>query len=366
MKVRYTMKKIEEERCARIRAVLVRENIDGILISNESNMRYLSGFSGGTGYLFITKNEAVLFTDSRYTIQAKEESELFLVEELKTTYVEHIKEWVEKCNVAILGFEGDRVCVSEYLKWKKEFPVKELIDIGGKIIHLRAVKTEEELEKLEKAEQIGDQAFSKILEIIKPGMTELEVAANLEYWMKKYGAEGLSFDTIAASGINSAKPHAVPGRKVIQSGEFLTMDFGCVYDGYCSDMTRTVVVGRATPKQKEVYQVVLEAQLAALDYLTAGKKGCEVDQVARDIITRAGYGENFGHGLGHGVGLYIHEEPRLSKKDETILQENMIVTVEPGIYIESFGGVRIEDMVVVKKNGYKNLASSTKELIEIQ
>lgn len=359
------MKELELSRCKRIREILEKEKIDGVLISNSSNMRYLSGFSGGTGYLLITDRETVIFTDSRYTIQAKEESDTFTVVELQDTYVSLIAEWIEKEQIEILGFEGRDVQVSDYLEWKEKFPAGELRDIGNKIDLLRSIKTPEELEKLAEAERIGDKAFSKILEIIKPGMTELEVSAYLEFWMKQYGAEGLSFDTIAASGLNSAKPHAVPGRKVIEKGDFLTMDFGCMYEGYCSDMTRTVVVGKANAKQKEIYQIVLDAQLAALDFIQAGKKGWEVDKVARDIITKAGYGDNFGHGLGHSVGLFIHEEPRLSKKEETILEENMVVTVEPGIYVENFGGVRIEDMVVITKDGCKNLTHSSKKLFEI-
>lgn len=359
------MKQLEQARCQRIREILTKENLDGVLISNAFNMRYLSGFSGDAGYVLITGRESVIFTDSRYTIQAKEESDTFTVVELQNSYTELILEWIEKEQINRLGFEGGDVQVSTYLQWKEKFPLEELKDIGERIALLRSIKTEEELKKLEEAERIGDKAFSKILEIIKPGMTELEIAAYLEFFMKQYGAEGLSFDTIAASGLNSAKPHAVPGRKVIEKGDFLTMDFGCVYEGYCSDMTRTIVIGRASEKQREVYECVLRAQLAALDFLQAGKTGCEVDKVARDIITKAGYGDNFGHGLGHSVGLYIHEEPRLSKKEETILAENMVVTVEPGIYIENFGGVRIEDMVVVTNEGCKNLTHSTKELIEI-
>lgn len=359
------MRVIEEVRVQKIREILTEKKLDGVLISNPYNMRYISGFSGATGYLLITQRESVLFTDSRYTIQAKEESDTFAVVELKNSYTELIKEWIEKEQIKILGFEGEDVQVSTYLQWKEAFPVEELKDTGTTIALLRSIKTEEELEKLEEAERIGDKAFSKILEIIRPGMTELEVAAHLEFWMKQYGAEGLSFDTIAASGLNSAKPHAVPGRKVMEKGDFVTMDFGCIYEGYCSDMTRTIVLGKASRKQREIYECVLHAQLEALKFIRAGKTGQEVDKVARDIITNAGYGENFGHGLGHSVGLYIHEEPRLSKKDETVLAENMVVTVEPGIYVENFGGVRIEDMVVVTKEGCRNFAHSAKELIEI-
>ena len=227
------------------------------------------------------------------------------------------------------------------------------------------IKTEQELEYLAMAESIGDKAFMKMLDIIKPGMTELEVAAELEYLLKKEGGEGLAFSTIIASGVNSSMPHAIPGDKKLEVGDFITMDFGCKYKGYCADMTRTVVLGKANEKQKEIYNIVLKAQLAALDAIKAGIPGKAVDKVARDIIEEAGYGAYFGHGLGHSVGLFIHEGPRLSMKEETILQPNMTETVEPGIYLPGFGGVRIEDMVVITENGYKNLAQSPKELIEI-
>ena len=200
---------------------------------------------------------------------------------------------------------------------------------------------------------------------IKPGVTELTIAAKLDYYMRELGAEGNSFDTIVASGLHSAMPHAVPTAKKLEKGDFITMDFGCRYDGYCSDMTRTVVLGEASSKQKEIYGIVLKAQMAALEQICAGKTGSEVDQVARGLIAEAGYGEYFGHGLGHSVGLFIHEEPRLSPKCHSALQKNMTMTVEPGIYIPEFGGVRIEDLVVITEKGCRNLAHSPKELIEL-
>jgi len=248
---------------------------------------------------------------------------------------------------------------------KENLCVDTWVPLKGDVDALRQIKSEEELEYLEKAEAIGDLAFEKILTILKPGMTELEVAAELEYQMKKAGAENFSFSTIVASGLNSSMPHAIPGEKKLEEGDFVTMDFGCTYKGYCSDMTRTVVLGKASEKQKEIYNTVLKAQLAALDAIKAGVTGKSVDKVARDIITEAGYGECFGHGLGHSVGLFIHEEPRLSPAGETVLEENMIETVEPGIYVPGFGGVRIEDMVAVTKDGCKNFTHSPKELIEI-
>ena len=211
----------------------------------------------------------------------------------------------------------------------------------------------------------GDEAFSYILNELKPGVTELQIAAKLEYFMRSHGAEGTSFDTIVASGYHSAMPHAVPTEKPLENGDFVTMDFGCRYQGYCSDMTRTVVIGKADPRQKEIYQIVLEAQQAALEGLRPGMTGTEGDRLARDVIEKAGYGEYFGHGLGHSVGLEIHEKPALSTRDETVLLPGMIETVEPGIYIPGFGGVRIEDMVVLTETGIRNLTTSPKELIEL-
>ena len=266
------------------------------------------------------------------------------------------------------GKEGIAAALREYFPEKKEAAGEGFISwkpLGDLIERERRIKTPEELKLLRKAEAIGDKAFSDILNILKPGMTELEVAAELEYSMKKNGATGLSFDTIAASGINSSMPHAIPGTKKLENGDFLTMDFGCLYEGYCSDMTRTVVIGKASDEQKKIYNIVLKAQTEAVSGIRAGLKCIDVDRIARSIIEEAGYGRYFGHGLGHSVGLYIHESPALNTRDETVLVEGMIETIEPGIYIPGFGGVRIEDMGAVTKDGYDNFASSPKELIEI-
>ena len=255
---------------------------------------------------------------------------------------------------------------SEFAALQRALPeVKQWIPLAGRVDRLRRIKTPEEIGYMRRAEEIGDEAFEALLPLLKPGMTELEAAAELEYQMKKRGAEGFSFDTIMASGIHSSMPHAIPSGKKLEAGDFITMDFGCTYQGYCSDMTRTVVMGKADEKQKEMYGIVLRAQRAALELIRAGLPGSRVDREAREIIEKAGYGDCFGHGLGHSVGLYIHEEPRLSPSDDTILEPGMIETVEPGIYVPGFGGVRIEDMVAVTEDGCENLTRSPKELLEL-
>ena len=230
---------------------------------------------------------------------------------------------------------------------------------------LRAAKSPAEQEKMRAAQRITDAVFAEMLDFIEPGMTEKRVAAELTYRQLLHGADGNSFDPIVVSGAKSSMPHGVPGENVIRKGDFLTMDFGCVYNGYCSDMTRTVVLGAASEKQQEIYNTVLRAQEAALAALRPGLSGMEIDAVARDIIKEAGYGDCFGHGLGHSVGLEIHESPNCNMRDQRILKPGMLMTVEPGIYVKDFGGVRIEDMVVITEDGYENLAHSEKKLIEL-
>ena len=343
-------------------------DVDAILVSDSYNMRYISNFTGGEGYLVITRDKNYIIVDSRYTVQAKEETKNYEVIEVSSirNYFKVFQTIVDENNIKRFGFENKNISYDFYNSLRENVKVLEWVHIDFTLDDLRMVKRENELVHLRRAEQIGDIAFGHILGFIRPGVTELQVAAELEYRMKLEGAEDLSFNTIVASGLNSAKPHAVPQDKTIEEGDFVTMDFGCKYKGYCSDMTRTIVIGKASEKQKEIYNVVLEAQMMALDSIRAGMSCEKVDMIARDIIANAGYGNYFGHSLGHGVGLYIHENPRLSKGVQRILEENMVVTIEPGIYIEGFGGVRIEDMVVVKNGKCENLTHSSKKLIEIR
>lgn len=340
---------------------------DAVLVSSAYNMRYLSGFRGGEGYLFLRPERGIVLVDSRYTTQAKEESPDFEVVEVggDKDFGDVIADFIRETGTERLMFEDRHLTYSDFLEVKTKCPAIEWVAAGETLDRLRVVKTKEELAMIAKAEAIGDLAFTRILDDLRPGMTELEVAAKLEYYMREAGTAKNSFDPIVAAGIHSSMPHAIPSEKKIEKGDFVTMDFGCIYEGYCSDMTRTVVVGKANDKQKEIYHTVLRAQTAAIDAIKPGVTGSQVDAVARNIIAEAGYGAYFGHGLGHSVGLLIHEEPRLSPKCHEVLRENVIETVEPGIYIPGFGGVRIEDLVCVTADGCENYAHSPKELIEL-
>jgi Xaa-Pro aminopeptidase len=350
----------------KVQTLLKELSIDAVLISNGNNMRYISGFAGATGYLYISTKRYAVVTDFRYTIQAEQEAEGYEIITIGNGgYEEALNDLLNTDQVSRLGFEAEDMLYGNYHRLKEGLKVSELVPIGHDITNMRRIKTTKELEFIQHAEKIGDEVFTEILGFIKTGMTELEVAARIEYLLKIHGASSSSFPAIVASGINSSMPHAVPTQKKIENGDFLTMDFGCVYEGYCSDMTRTIIVGKANEKQKQVYNTVLDAQLAALDFIKAGYQGKEIDKVARDIIYNAGYEGCFGHGLGHSVGLFIHESPRLSPLEEDIILAGMTETVEPGIYIKGFGGVRIEDLVSVTDEGCVNFTHSEKRLIEL-
>lgn len=350
----------------RVQNLLQELSLGAVLISNGNNMRYISGFAGATGYLYLSEQRHAVVTDFRYTIQAEQEADGYEIITIGNGgYEEALNDLLSSDKISRLGFEAEDMLFADYHRLKDKLKVEELVAIGHEITNIRRIKSTKELEYIRQAEGIGDKVFTEILSFIKPGMTELEVAARIEYLLKLYGASGVSFPAIVASGINSSMPHAVPTQKKIEVGDFLTMDFGCVYEGYCSDMTRTIMIGKANDKQKEVYQTVLNAQLAALEFIKAGYQGKEIDKVARDLIYQAGYEGCFGHGLGHSVGLHIHENPRLSPLEEDVILAGMTETVEPGIYIKGFGGVRIEDLVAVTEDGCENFTHSSKELIEL-
>lgn len=343
---------------------------EALLITHPANMRYVAGFTG-EGYVYVSPQERLLVTDSRYTIAAALECPEFRVVEWgKKEYYQELAEVLAREKIHTLGFEESHMTVSGFQKLQQYLKYAGLAEIhmetaGDWVKSFRRIKGKEEIQCITRAEEIGDRAFLRILPELKAGLTEKQVAARLEFYMKEEGAEGLSFDTIAASGIHSAMPHAVPTDKKLEEGDFLTMDFGCIWKGYCSDMTRTVVVGRASEKQRQVYDTVLSAQRAALEGIRPGMMGKEVDMLAREVISSAGYGECFGHSLGHSVGLEIHEKPLFSPKEDTAIFPGMVITVEPGIYIEGFGGVRIEDVVVITEDGCEDITHAPKELMEL-
>ncbi|AAK80054.1 Xaa-Pro aminopeptidase [Clostridium acetobutylicum] len=351
------------ERIKNLRKAMVNKGIDGVLLISDPNRNYMSGFTGDESFSIITLDKAIFITDSRFTEQAKQQvNENYEVVQYSGPFSSFLGNMVEKLNISKLGFEEDIISVSIYDSYKKSVKA-ELVPLGGMVEELRMIKDENEVDTIKKAAAIADKAFSHMLKFIKKGMTEREVGLELEFTMKKLGAKDLSFPSIIASGERSCLPHGQATDKILKEGEFLTMDFGCVFNDYCSDMTRTIVIGKPNDKMKEIYDVVLKANKEALKVIKSGVTGREVDKVARDIIASHGYGENFGHGLGHGVGRQIHEGPRVSPASETVLKSGMIVTDEPGIYIPGFGGVRIEDLIVVKDDGCVCLSESPKELI---
>lgn len=341
-------------------------NLDALYISNPINVRYLSGFSGSTGYVVITNDKKYFITDFRYQEQAKNEvaKNGFEIIISKGKYSDTIKELFENIKLSKIGIEDKFMTLAGFNKLKEDNPKFEFIEIGDKVNNLRLIKTDKEVENISVANRIAEKAFNYILDKIKVGKTENEIAAELEYFMKLNGASGKSFDTVVASGYRSAMPHGVASDKKIQNNEFVKMDYGCIFNGYVSDITRTVFIGdKITDKHKEIYYVVKEAQKLAIENVRAEITGRELDKIARDYIYNKGYEGKFGHGLGHGIGLEIHENPTVSPRGETVLQEGMTITIEPGIYIEGFGGVRIEDDVVVKKEGCEVITDLTKELI---
>lgn len=347
-----------------LRAVLKSED-EAILISSPENRRYFTGFPSSDGYLIVTKSDAVFFTDSRYIEAAAKEIKVCRTALLGRVSVE-IKNFITENNLSAIYIERENMTVAEAELLKKIFSpckVRPSKILEKKIRELRAVKTEPEIQNIKKAQSIAEDAFNHILKFIKPGVTEKEIALELDYYMLSHGAEAISFETIAVTGKKTSMPHGVPDETVIKKSDFVTMDFGAVYKGYHSDMTRTVAVGEISEKQKNIYNIVLMAQEAALKALKKGLPCSQADAAARDIITNAGYGDYFGHGTGHGVGIEIHEYPNLSPRSEEKLKVGNIVTVEPGIYLPGEFGVRIEDMALITPNGYENLTSVCKELI---
>lgn len=351
----------------KLKALLGGKNPDAIIVSSEVNQRYISHFPFQDGYLLITRNNSYLVTDFRYTEAAKAQSDKGLEVVAPDSRLKFIAGKLKENDCKSVGYEEETLSCAGLGQMKKVIPDVEFVSGASKLIDgLREFKDDEELKYTAEAQKITDAAFDHIVKFIKPDMTEIEVALELEFFMRKNGAEAAAFETIAVSGSASSMPHGVPRKVKLEKG-FLTMDYGARVNGYCADMTRTVVIGRADAEIKKVYNTVLNAQLAALEVIREGADCRAVDRVARDIIYGAGYVGCFGHGLGHGVGMYIHEAPRLSPgaPEGAKLIRGQIVTVEPGIYLEGKYGCRIEDMVCVTPDGCMDFTHSPKEMIEL-
>ncbi len=346
----------------RIMALLSSQKAETIYITSPENLQYFSGFTGGEGALILRRDGFVLFTDARYLTQAAEEAPQFMIVDTAETSVAR---YLAEKDICHLAYEDEFITAGQFDRLKKLLPHMEWFPASGAILRQRSIKDEREKALTKKAAELADEAFAHVLPMLRPDVTEKEIAMELEWYMRKNGASAPSFPIICASGLRSAMPHGEASEKKLEKGDFVTLDFGCFYEGYASDMTRTVVLGKADEKQREIYETVLAAQEAALAAVCAGKTGKEIDALARNIISERGFGEYFGHSLGHGTGLNIHELPLLSSRWEEKLAPDMLVTVEPGIYIENFGGVRIEDLVLVTESGCENLTKSEKKLLEL-
>jgi Xaa-Pro aminopeptidase len=358
------------KRLHKLRPVIAERGLDALLVSQPENYRYLAGFTGSSGWLVISHSAAVLATDSRYTEQAKQETQGFEIIKIKGELDSWLPELASNLGWHKLGFEADHVCYANYHKLSEIIKVRqanlELIPTTGLVEHLRSIKEPAELELIMKAVELTDAAFEQMKSTIRAGVTEKEVAWEIEKFLRQNGSEGVPFEIIVASGPNSALPHAKPTERVIHSGEPVLIDMGARIGGYCSDFSRTLCLGKklkaVSCQLSAIYNIVLEAQLTAIDKIESGIAACEADKLARDVIKQAGYGDNFGHGLGHGVGIAIHEPPTLSSTSTDLFVDGMIFTIEPGIYIAGYGGIRIEDMVTLEKGKAKVLTKAEKHL----
>lgn len=337
----------------------------------QTNIAYLCGYTGSNGVLLVTRQDAYLITDGRYITQASKQvkgARVFIYSSGNSAVDAFVREMKSNREIRFrgrIGIEAQNTTPEFVTAMKTVFPKSELIETTGVVEQIAMVKDGNEIESIKNAVRITDKAFAEVLLHVKPGVSERELSTEITYNHMKHGADKDAFESIVASGPRSAMPHGIASDRKIQSGDFITFDIGCFYRGYASDMTRTVVLGKADQKQREIYKVVQEAQQAAIDVLKPGIRCSDVDKIARKIIGDAGYGDKFIHGLGHGLGHLVHERPVLNMRSTDILKPGHVLTVEPGIYLEDFGGVRIEDDVVITENGHEVLNKSPKELLEL-
>ena len=343
---------------------LLGQDVDGLLLTSRYSRYYAAEFDIAEGVAIVTARGCRYFTDTRYIESAENGVQGFevLVVDRENSFKKRINDAISDFGVKVLGFEEEYLTVAELRNYEMNLDAK-LVAKNAEIHGFRAKKEPWELDLMRKAQYITDKAFSEVLGRVKVGMTEKELQAELIYCLLKNGADGMSFDPIVVSGPNTSMPHGVAGDRKIQEGDFITLDFGAMYKGYCSDMTRTFAVGYATEEMTKVYETVLQAQLAGIAASKAGVTGKDVDGVARKVIEDAGYGEYFGHGYGHSLGMEVHELPSLSPRGEQPMEENMIASAEPGIYLPGKFGIRIEDVVIFKENGCENITHSPKNLI---
>lgn len=349
-------------RVQKLRQTLGQQGLDAILVTRPENQRYLSGFTGGEGALLITQRDTLLLTDFRYYEQVAEEAPDFQLVKVERKVPQVLKQLLKKHEVQNLAFEGTHVPFAQYQEWKKATRGVKWVPTQDAVESLRMLKDKDELATMRKAIAIADAACDYVRGFVKPGMTEKQVAWELESYMRTHGAESLAFPLIVGSGPNGAKPHAVLQDRPIQKGEPIVMDLGAQLNGYNSDLTRTICLGKPDQKLQEIYDIVLRAQLAAEKGARPGMKGQEVDLLARQVIHDAGHAEHFGHNLGHGVGLAVHERPSAGPVATATLEPGMVCTIEPGIYLPGWGGVRIEDIVLFTANGVEVLTQARKEL----
>lgn len=355
------------ERFDLIREKLSSCGLDAMLLNCEVNRFYACGMrSSGEedGAVLITKDAAYLFTDFRYIEAARQTVKGAAIEMVGggRSYASLINDAIDRHGIRRMGFDDEHLTVSRYDRCRKSYNC-ELVPASDILLGLRTVKTPDELDNMVAAQRIAERALTELYNDVKPGVTERQLAARLIYLMLYYGAEGTSFDPIVVSGENSSKPHGVPGDREIREGDFVTMDFGCIYNGYCSDMTRTVAIGHATDEMHKIYGTVSDAQLAGINAAKAGVCGKDVDAAARAVISDAGYGEYFGHSFGHGVGIEIHEAPNLSPSNTSPLPVGAVVSAEPGIYLPGKFGVRIEDLLIITEDGCTDITQMPKGLI---
>jgi Xaa-Pro aminopeptidase len=354
------LKKETTMRLTQLRTALIELGLDAMLVSQPENRRYLSGFTGSAGHLLISAERSLLATDFRYYEQVEREAPLFELIKLQDSLEKTLPKLLSDADVHRLGFESQYVTVDQLYTWSQATQGVEWVPLKNIVEDIRSVKDPEEIELLRRSVAVTDEAYAHLLQVLRPGMTEREAAWVIEEHMRTHCASKVSFDLIVASGPNGALPHARPGDRPIGLGEPIVIDIGCIVDGYCSDMTRTICLGQPDSRYLEVWNIVLKAQQAGEAAIRAGMTGVQADATARDVIVSAGYGEHFGHGLGHGVGLAVHEAPRASRLSEDMLRANMSLTIEPGIYLPGLFGVRIEDLVIVHEEGVEILTKASK------